>query len=251
MSEAGLFDTIYNQRQITRYRRDPVPKEDIDKIIEAATKAPSGGNSQPWHFIAITDPELIAKVGGLYRDLWLGGRGHTPPPDEPPAYAAARYLANHMPEVPAMILVCADHSAGYMDRPQGEPLERGRYASSIWLAVQNLFLAAQALGLGHPHNHHTHQGRGKNQGVARHPGPHRNGLPHPTGLPQGSFRPHQPQARCGGHFLQPVRPAAGRHQWLPQNLGPQSYPSPPWSNASFPRRRESMGLSHQGRLMLR
>ena len=148
MSEAGLFDTIYNQRQITRYRRDPVSKEDIDKIIEAATKAPSGGNSQPWHFIAITDPELIAKVGGLYRDLWLGGRGHTPPPDEPPAYAAARYLANHMPEVPAMILVCADHSVGYMDRPQGEPIERGRYASSIWLAVQNLFLAAQALGLG-------------------------------------------------------------------------------------------------------
>lgn len=148
MSEAGLFDTIYNQRQITRYRRDPVSKEDIDKIIEAATKAPSGGNSQPWHFIAITDPELIAKVGGLYRDLWLGGRGHTPPPNEPPAYAAARYLANHMPEVPAMILVCADHSAGYMDRPQGEPIERGRYASSIWLAVQNLFLAAQALGLG-------------------------------------------------------------------------------------------------------
>ena len=147
MSEAGLFDTIYNQRQITRYRRDPVSKEDIDKIIEAATKAPSGGNTQPWHFIAITDPELIAKVGGLYRDLWLGGRGHTPPPNEPPAYAAARYLANHMPEVPAMILVCADHSVGYMDRPQGEPLERGRYASSIWLAVQNLFLAAQALGL--------------------------------------------------------------------------------------------------------
>ena len=148
MAEVGLFDTIYNQRQITRYRHDPVSKEDIDKIIEAATKAPSGGNSQPWHFIAITDPDLIAKVGGLYRDLWLGGRGHTPPPNEPPAYAAARYLANHMPEVPAMILVCADHSVGYMDRPQGEPLERGRYASSIWLAVQNLFLAAQALGLG-------------------------------------------------------------------------------------------------------
>ena len=148
MAEVGLFDTIYNQRQITRYRRDPVSKEDIDKIIEAATKAPSGGNTQPWHFIAITDPDLIAKVGGLYRDLWLGGRGHTPPPNEPPAYAAARYLANHMPEVPAMILVCADHSVGYMDRPQGQPLERGRYASSIWLAVQNLFLAAQALGLG-------------------------------------------------------------------------------------------------------
>jgi len=44
-----------------------------------------------------------------------------------------------------MILVCADHSANYTP---GQPIERGRYASSIWLAVPNLFLAAWALGLG-------------------------------------------------------------------------------------------------------
>ena len=146
--DIGLFDAIYSQRQITRYRPDPVPAEAIDKIIEAATKAPSGGNVQPWHFIVITDPEVIGKVGGLYRDLWLGAQGHTPPPNEPPAYSAARYLANHMPEVPAMILVCVDHSFGYLQRTAGEPIERGRYASSVWLAIQNLFLAARALGLG-------------------------------------------------------------------------------------------------------
>ena len=148
MEELGLFETIYSQRQITRYKPDPVPKEVIDKIIEAATKAPSGGNTQPWHFVAITEPELIGKVGGLYRELWLDLIGHTPAPGETPAYTAARYLANHMPEVPAMILVCADHSLGYLPQTQGEPIQRDRYASSIWLAVQNLFLAARALGLG-------------------------------------------------------------------------------------------------------
>ena len=47
-----------------------------------------------------------------------------------------------------MILVCADHSLGYLPQTQGEPIQRDRYASSIWLAVQNLFLAARALGLG-------------------------------------------------------------------------------------------------------
>ncbi len=47
-----------------------------------------------------------------------------------------------------MILVCADHSKGYMSYTKGEPIERGRYASSLWLAIQNLFLAARALGLG-------------------------------------------------------------------------------------------------------
>ena len=148
MDDIGVFEAIYSQRQFTRYKPDAVPREAIDKIIDAATKAPSGGNKQPWHFIAITEPGLIEKIGGLYRDLWLGAMGATPPPGETPAYTAARYLANHMPEVPAMILVCADHTMGSVPYNKGEPIERGRYASSVWLAIQNLFLAARALGLG-------------------------------------------------------------------------------------------------------
>lgn len=148
MTDIGLFDAIYSQRQFTRYKPDPVPKEAIDKVIEAATRAPSGGNTQPWHFIAITDRDMIAKVGGLYRDLWLGAMGQDPPPGESSVYGAARYLAHHMPDVPAMILVCVDHTKGSQPYTMGEPVERGRYASSIWLAMQNLFLAARALGLG-------------------------------------------------------------------------------------------------------
>lgn len=147
MEQIGLFEAMYSQRQITRFKRDPVPVEAIDKIIEAATKAPSGGNSQPWEFVVITDPDLIKKIGEIYGELWLGGRGTQAPPDEPPAYRAARYLANHFHEVPAMILICVDHSrsAGYSP---GQAIERGKQSSSIWLAVQNLFLAARAFGLG-------------------------------------------------------------------------------------------------------
>ena len=148
MEEIGLFDAIYSQRQITRYRPDPVPREAIEKVIDAAIRAPSGGNTQPWHFIAITDRDLIEKIGGLYRDLWLGAMGANPPAGENAVYGAARYLANHMPEVPAMILVCADHTKGSAPYTPGESVERGRYASSVWLAIQNLFLAARSLGLG-------------------------------------------------------------------------------------------------------
>ena len=148
MQEIGLFDAINSQRQITRYRPDPVLREAIDKIIEAATRAPSGGNSQPWHFVAITDRALIERVGRIYRDEWLGARGAVPPPNESPVYQSARYLAQHMSEVPAMILVCVDHTKGSAPVTPGQPIERGRYASSIWLAIQNLFLAARALGLG-------------------------------------------------------------------------------------------------------
>jgi nitroreductase len=148
MSDIGLFDAIYSQRQFTRYKPDPVPREAIDKMIDAATKAPNGGNKQPWEFIVLTDRDLIAKVGGIYREAWLAALGATPPANEPPVYQAARYLAHHMPEVPAMILACVDHTRGSIPYMPGEPLVRGRYASSIWLAVQNLFLAARALGLG-------------------------------------------------------------------------------------------------------
>jgi nitroreductase len=147
MQEIGLLEAIYSQRSFTRYKRDPVPRKAIEKIIDAATQAPSGGNVQPWEFIAVTDPDVIAQVGGVYRDVWLAARP-TPSADESPVYRAARYLANHMPEAPALILVCADHSKGYMERNPNEAIQRGRYASSIWLAVQNMFLAARALGLG-------------------------------------------------------------------------------------------------------
>ena len=145
--QIGLFEAMSTQRQITRFKKDPVPREAIDQIIEAATKAPSGGNTQPWEFVVITDPELISKIGLIYKDLWLGARGDGPATGETPVYQAARYLANHFHEVPAMILVCVDHSrtTGYTP---GAPIERGRHASSIWLAMQNLFLAARALGLG-------------------------------------------------------------------------------------------------------
>ena len=54
MDDIGVFEVIYNQRQFTRYKPDPVPREAIEKIIDAATKAPSGGNKQPWHFVAVT-----------------------------------------------------------------------------------------------------------------------------------------------------------------------------------------------------
>ena len=148
MENIGLFDAIHSQLQVTRYKPDPVPREAIEKIIAAATKAPNGANRQPWEFVIITDPDLIDSIGRIYGELWLGYYGKEPPPDESPTHRSARYLAEHMHEVPAMILVCVDHSRGYMDYTPGQPFVRDRYASSIWPAVQNLFLAARALGLG-------------------------------------------------------------------------------------------------------
>ena len=148
MEEVGLFEAMYSLRQFTHYRPDPVPREALMKIVEAATKAPSGANRQPWEFIIITDRDLAGKVGEIYREVWLGAWGETPAAGETPAHSQARYLAQHMPEVPAMILVCVDHSRGSTPLAAGQAITRGSEGSSIWLAVQNIFLAARALGLG-------------------------------------------------------------------------------------------------------
>ena len=148
MQDIGLFEAIYSQPSVTRYKTDPVPKEAIEKIIEAATKAPSGANRQPWEFIVITDRGLIERVGRIYSEKWFELLGAEPQPGESPAYRSARYLAHHIHEAPVLVLICANHSEGHIAHTPGEPVARDRYASSIWLAVQNLFLAARALGLG-------------------------------------------------------------------------------------------------------
>ena len=148
MAEVGVFEAIHTLLQITRYKPDPVPQEAIEKVIEAATMAPSGGNMQEWEFIVITDRDLVAQVARVYREIWLEEHGEEPREGERPVYKRARHLAKHMHEVPVLILMCADHQRGYWGHTQGDPIVRGIYAHSIWPAAQNLFLAARGLGLG-------------------------------------------------------------------------------------------------------
>ena len=68
------MEAMNTQRQMTRYKSDPVPIEAINKMIEAATKAPSGANCQAWEFMVITEPGLVSEVSRHYREQWLGSR---------------------------------------------------------------------------------------------------------------------------------------------------------------------------------
>jgi len=151
MPEIGLFEAMYTMRAIRRFRPDPVPQELIEKLIEAATRAPSGANRQPWAFVVVRDPELKRPIAALYHDSWEAAygnrvRGGARPLDSR-VYASATHLAAHMAEAPALIFVCLDHQlAGGILQP-GQPTPAGRY-TSILPAVQNLLLAARGLGLG-------------------------------------------------------------------------------------------------------
>ena len=53
-----LGEPIFTLRAIRRFKPDPIPEADLQDILEAAIKAPNGGNAQPWHFLVIRDPDL-------------------------------------------------------------------------------------------------------------------------------------------------------------------------------------------------
>lgn len=138
--EIGLFEAMYTQRSIRQFKPDPVPDDLVHKLIESATKAPSGANRQPWRFIVIRDPESKRRIGEYYKRAWDAAYGaQSAATLEDRVRTSAANLAEHMHEVPVLILACIEHD--------GSPGTMGR-GSSIYPAVQNLLLAARGLGLG-------------------------------------------------------------------------------------------------------
>src|SRR5208337_535845 len=107
-----VFDAIQQRRSIRAYQDTPVPKETLEKILEAARLAPSARNTEPWHFIAVTDGEK--------RKILSKGR-------------YAKFCA----EAPVVIVACGDKKAS----PDW-------YAIDVSLAVENMVLTATSEGLG-------------------------------------------------------------------------------------------------------
>jgi nitroreductase len=134
-------EAMFSQRSIRRFRSDPIPLDDLQLILEAAVKAPSGGNRQPARFLVLNDPAVIREFGALYREAWWAkrrdeGRPWTTreqiPPEEKSSASAAR-LADEIKDAPCIVLALTTVKGG---------------ASSVIPSVQNLMLAARALGIG-------------------------------------------------------------------------------------------------------
>jgi nitroreductase len=144
---SDLFEIIRTTRSMRRLKPDPVPNELIRKILEAGVCAPSGGNMQRWRFLVIRDPKVKQTVGGLYKRAWDEQVAPRYRAGEPaPGVSreqflrlldAAEYLAAHIHEAPVWIVPCLE--GGAPTRTSG---------SSIYPAIQNILLAARALGLG-------------------------------------------------------------------------------------------------------
>jgi nitroreductase len=135
-----VLSVLTSQRAHREFSSEPVPDEDIAKILTAATHAPSAENSQPWEFIVVTDDKLRAALGELMRRAWDGG-GRDASRDALTADVFAdvdRGLTGGIASAPVMILCCAD-----LNRTRKETV-----GSSLFPAVQNLLVAATALGYG-------------------------------------------------------------------------------------------------------
>src|SRR6266496_3128557 len=136
-----MGQAMFSQRSIRRFRPDAISMADLELILEAAVKAPSGGNRQPTRFVVLNDPGVIKEFGALYREAWWAKRRDEKrpwtsraeiPPEDRGSVAAAR-LADEIQDAPCIVLA--------LSTGKGQ-------ASSVIPGVQNLMLAARALGIG-------------------------------------------------------------------------------------------------------
>ena len=143
-----LLEALHSLRAMRRLKSDPIPDDVLQRILQAAIRAPSGGNRQPWYFLVVREAELRRKLAELwnvgYQELLkvpyyaeaVAGRGDAA---RQRMMRSVQYLAAHLHEVPVHLIVCMD--------TDGQP-PRFNHGSSIFPAVQNLMLAARSFGIG-------------------------------------------------------------------------------------------------------
>ena len=139
--EMPLGEAMFTQRAIRRLDlHRPVSDTHLKILLDAASKAPSGGNTQPARFLVVRSRDRIREFGKLYHEAWWAKRrdelGWTSKDDIPPnsVYRMASRLADEMQDAPVVVLA---FSVG-----------GGQAAHSVFPSVQNLLLAARALGIG-------------------------------------------------------------------------------------------------------
>ncbi len=133
-----VFEAIKNRRSIRRYKPDPVDDATVYKVLEAAHWAPSWGNTQCWRFIVVRDPQIKTAIADSLMKIKIDNEW------------VENAACTAIKRAPVLIVICAEcGKAGYA--PDGAMVtDKGEYwyMFDIALAMENLTLAAHALGLG-------------------------------------------------------------------------------------------------------
>lgn len=152
-----LYDAMSTLRAVRRIRPDPVPDEVLERVFQAATWAPTGGNHQGWHIVAVREPDIKQALEDLYRPHWEGYipgyEAHMASMPEAARASSARtlaagtYLSTHLHEAPLIAVFCFNPDRMTItDSELARPSVVG--GGSIYPAVQNLLLACRNEGLG-------------------------------------------------------------------------------------------------------
>jgi nitroreductase len=139
-----LTEALYTTRAMRRVRPDPVPDDVVRAMLDAAVRSPSGGNSQNWRFVFVTDGPTRHRLGELYAEAWellqstvYAGRRERAEAEGDGAtlrvLRSSQWLAEHFGEAPLVVL------AYHRNDPSG---------ASIYPAVWSLMLAARGHGVG-------------------------------------------------------------------------------------------------------
>lgn len=141
MAGPSFFDVVTGQRACRRYAPDPVPAGHIARMLDAAVHAPSAENAQPWVFVVVRDARQRRRIADLTRRLWDAGAAQ----QSRPRLTAGLFadvdgaIRSGFGGAPVLIVVAGDGRDATTRRMLG---------ASIFPAVQNLLLAATALGYG-------------------------------------------------------------------------------------------------------
>ena len=153
-----VFDAIATTRAVRYFTDGVVSDAEVRRCLDAATHAPSGGNIQPWQFLVVREAATRAAIGAVYARAYARYEpalfAALPPfrtPDDEAAFhrsaSASRHLAAHLAEASVLVLVLMPAISMTLQDDAGE-LDVGTPYASVYPAVQNMLLAARALGIG-------------------------------------------------------------------------------------------------------
>lgn len=139
-----VYEALYTTRAMRRVKSDPIPQDIVKSMLDAAIRSPSGGNSQNWKWLTVTDRPTVTELGRLYAEAWAElnatfykGRRETAEASGDDAtlrvLSSAQWLADNFEQIPLVVL------AYHRNDPSG---------ASIYPGVWSLMLAARSHGIG-------------------------------------------------------------------------------------------------------
>jgi nitroreductase len=157
MSAITLYEAMRTTRAVRRLRPDPVPDDVIQRVIEAATWAPTGANAQPWRVVVVRDAAAKRRLQELYVGPWekyaaghrqlLARMADDARAKQERMLTSADHLARNLHLAPVILVFCFNPALmAITDANQPRPSVVG--GASVYPSVQNALLACRAEGLG-------------------------------------------------------------------------------------------------------